>query len=121
MDSDDVTRHTQTRERRDEVVQGMSRRRARDEKNVFDDGEVDVRHADQAGPSTLRSGLDPEAEAEKGNGERMRGGTGVATEEDDPNAGQYVNYQIGFEYPRKESTARKGWGLHVLVSIPYST
>jgi len=90
MDSDDVTRHTQTRERRDEVVQGMSRRRARDEKNVFDDGEVDVRHADQAGPSTLRSGLDPEAEAEKGNGERMRGGTGVATEEDDPNAGQYV-------------------------------
>jgi hypothetical protein len=36
-------------------------------------------------------------------------------EEDPQDAGQYVNFQIGFSYARPESTKhRKGYGLHVL-------
>jgi hypothetical protein len=60
----------------------------------------------------------PEAEAQKGDGERRGGGRAeeeADVHEEDPNAGQYVNYQVGFEYTRTANTKRKGWGLHVLV------
>jgi hypothetical protein len=36
-------------------------------------------------------------------------------DEDNPLTGQYVNYQVGFEYHRRDSTKRKGYGLHVLA------
>lgn len=48
-------------------------------------------------------------------GARAFGGEGSETEQDDPNAGQYVNYQVGFEYQQpKKAEEKRGWGLHVL-------
>ena len=41
---------------------------------------------------------------------------GPDLEEDDSGAGQYVNYQVGFEY--KTASSKKGFGLHVLVGRP---
>jgi hypothetical protein len=50
-------------------------------------------------------------------GARAFGGQGGETDQDDPNAGQYVNYQVGFEYQQpKKAEEKRGWGLHVLVS-----
>lgn len=104
MDSDDVLRESQTRQRRDDVVHSISHRRAREAANPHDDGGV----VDEDAPIT------PATKGE--DGDRIIGGTGDTVEEDDPNSGQYVNYQVGFEYHRQEKTTRKGWGLHVLVS-----
>jgi hypothetical protein len=64
-----------------------------------------------------RDGMNPDAEAQMPDGDRHYGGVEGDVEEDDPNAGQYVNYQVGFEYEQpKEALNRRGWGLHVLVS-----
>jgi hypothetical protein len=63
-----------------------------------------------------RDGIDPDEEAQKADGDRHYGGTDGDVDEDDPNAGQYVNYQVGFEYEQpKEALERRGWGLHVLA------
>jgi hypothetical protein len=63
-----------------------------------------------------RDGMDPDEEAQKADGDRHYGGIDGDVDEDDPNAGQYVNYQVGFEYEQpKEALERRGWGLHVLA------
>ncbi len=121
--SNDVARQTQTRQMRDQVVQSITRRRVREARQSRDDGEAQdgieapmmAQHM-TSGASSSRTGENPVSEANKPDGERIIGAMGDSVEQDDPNAGQYVNYQIGFEYIRKESTHRKGWGLHVLVS-----
>jgi hypothetical protein len=54
-----------------------------------------------------------------------QGGPSVAAGDDegdeyeveDPNAGQYVNYQVGFRYDTTAATSRKGQGLHMLVRL----
>lgn len=62
--------------------------------------------------SDLRNG---EEEPVLMDGERRTGGVGGETDEDDPNSGQYVNFTVGFEYKRTESSRSKGFGLHVLA------
>ena len=54
-----------------------------------------------------RDGNDPHTEAQKPDGRRDVGGPDGDIEEDDPNSGQYVNYQVGFEYEQpKEALER---------------
>lgn len=93
VDSDDVTRQTAERQKRDKIVQAVSRRGSKDAAYIGDDGD------------TSNGGVEkPNKVLDK------------SLEDDDPDAGQYVNYQIGFEYVRSENTKKKGWGLHVVVS-----
>lgn len=74
------------------------------------------RTRDGAADTQPRDGRDPDTEATKPDGERVFGGEGEETEQDDPNSGQYVNYQVGFEYQQpKKASEKRGWGLHVLV------
>ncbi|WVQ72521.1 hypothetical protein IAR50_002078 [Cryptococcus sp. DSM 104548] len=65
--------------------------------------------------SPASRGEDAEIEKNKEDGTRKRGGWRDEVEEDDPDAGQYVNYQIGFEYKRSEEAMQKGKGLHCLA------
>ncbi|ODO05669.1 hypothetical protein I350_04728 [Cryptococcus amylolentus CBS 6273] len=65
--------------------------------------------------SPTSRGDDPDVEKDKEDGTRKRGGWRDEVEEDDPDAGQYVNYQIGFEYKRSEEAMQKGKGLHCLA------
>ena len=121
MDSDDVARQSSAMQRRDRVVHSVSRRRARETTNARDDGigEETPMMAEAVASGHLRSttGEDHEMEGPvEEDSEQIAGGLSGSVEEDDPNTGQYVNYQIGFTYVRKASTTRKGWGLHVLVS-----
>lgn len=57
-----------------------------------------------------------EDETDTFDGPRLHGGWDEAIGEEDPDAGQYVNYQVGFEYKRGEEAMQKGRGLHCLVN-----
>lgn len=57
-----------------------------------------------------------EDKADKFDGPRIHGGWDEEIDEEDPDSGQYVNYQVGFEYKRGAEATRKGRGLHCLVS-----
>lgn len=54
---------------------------------------------------------------------RLEGGVEDAKagemEQDDPNADQYVNFKIGFQYKRSDALAAKGRGLHMVVSLSW--
>lgn len=63
-----------------------------------------------------RSGDCVEDEADTFDGPRLHGGWDEEVDEEDPDAGQYVNYQVGFEYKRGAEAMQKGRGLHCLVS-----
>ncbi|KIR34026.1 C2 domain-containing protein [Cryptococcus deuterogattii MMRL2647] len=58
-----------------------------------------------------------EDETDTFDGPRLHGGWDEAIGEEDPDAGQYVNYQVGFEYKRGEEAMQKGRGLHCLAYI----
>lgn len=103
LDSDGLAELTNNMRKRDRILRRMPRRR-RTREGAADHGHVS------------RDGNDPFAEAQKPDGRRNVGGPDGDVEEDDPNSGQYVNYQVGFEYEQpKEALERRGWGLHVLV------
>jgi hypothetical protein len=105
LDSDGLAELTNNMRKRDRILRRMPRRR-RTREGAADHGHV------------YRDGNDPYAEAQKPDGVRDVGGPDGDIEEDDPNSGQYVNYQIGFEYEQpKEALERRGWGLHVLVRL----
>jgi hypothetical protein len=107
LDSEGMAELTQNMRKRDRILRKIPRRRRTRE------GATDVGHSGEV----LRDGDDPVAEAQKQDGSRHVGGPDGDVDEDDPNAGQYVNYQVGFEYQQpKEAHERRGWGLHVLVS-----
>lgn len=103
LDNEGMAELTEKMRKRDRILRRVPRRRRTRE------GAADRGH-------TSRDGLDPEAEAQKEDGDRHFGGVEGDVDEDDPNAGQYVNYQVGFEYEQpKEALKRRGWGLHVLA------
>ena len=53
-----------------------------------------------------------------GNGPGGTQGTGEDLEhEEEVDGGEFVNYQVGFEYRRPGSSKKHAWGLHVLVSL----
>lgn len=106
--------------KRDRILRRLTRQRAGGGESGSKYGEHHTSH-DAAGDrhvSKGRDGRDPEAEAQMEDGDRHIGGTGSEPlDEDDPSAGSYVNYQVGFEYKQpKEALKKRGWGLHVLVS-----
>lgn len=82
---------------------------------------VKGRHNDRPADTSSfkpRTGEDPALEAQQPDGERHRGGPdGMEVDAEDANVGQFVNYQVGFEYARSGPAKKKGWGLHVLVSL----
>ncbi|OCF32225.1 hypothetical protein I316_06139 [Kwoniella heveanensis BCC8398] len=115
---ENVAQEAQRRRKRDRILQKVSRRRQSGE---------GTEPADDHGGNSLsqdvpRKGLGPRgpedgvAADQVQDGERQAGGDGENDmDEDDPNAGQYVNYQIGFEYKRDHDAERKGRGLHCLA------
>ncbi|KAK8853111.1 hypothetical protein IAR55_003812 [Kwoniella newhampshirensis] len=108
--SDDVAREAQTRRKRDRILQKVSRGR-----NVprSEDGDHTPQHNGSGAVS--RDGQDNQGDAGVPDGERKHGGFGdTDMDEEDPNVGQYVNFQVGFEYTRNEDAKRKGRGLHCL-------
>ncbi|WVR00367.1 hypothetical protein IAU59_007510 [Kwoniella sp. CBS 9459] len=118
LGSENVAQEAQRRRKRDRILQRVSgRRQAADQTDHDNDGHQSISTRVPA------KGLGPrgEADAEMANhvqdGERQTGGgDGVNDmDEDDPNAGQYVNYQIGFEYKRDSDAEKKGRGLHCLA------
>lgn len=111
LDSEGLAELTTRMRKRDRVLRRVARRRR------TRDGATDTHHGhDGFNPRDAR---DPDLEATKPDGERAVGGEGGETEQDDPNSGQYVNYQIGFEYQQpKKASEKRGWGLHVLVCCP---
>jgi len=95
---------TEKMRKRDRILRRIPRRRR------TRDGTAD------RGGHMPRDGTDPDEEAQKSDGDRHYGGPDGDVDEDDPNAGQYVNYQVGFEYEQpKEAVKQRGWGLHVLA------
>jgi hypothetical protein len=97
-----VVQETERRRKRDMIVRALSKRRRNGQ------GAIDV---------------DVDALIESAGNDRTGDGRGATDhpidgrgEDQDENAGQYVNYQVGFEYKRTELAKRRGWGLHVLVS-----
>ena len=103
LDPDELANEAQKRRKRDRILQKVARRRT-------------TGGSTPNSPATATSAAMGRYEKHAGDGEK-KGFDGEETaDQDDPNAGQYVNYQIGFEYRRTESTKKKGWGLHVLVS-----
>lgn len=107
LDTEGMAEMTSNMRKRDRVLRRIPRRRRTRE------GAADTRDPPSTDPRDHR---DPESEALKEDGDRAIGGEGGETEQDDPNSGQYVNYQVGFEYQQpKKASERRGWGLHVLV------
>ncbi|ORY26686.1 hypothetical protein BCR39DRAFT_540429 [Naematelia encephala] len=115
LDSDTIEVEAGRRRKRDRILQGLSRRRLG--KSTQDPSTPTPIMADATDKANInsRSGKSAGEAAQTEDGERVRGGLGGDKEEDDPDAGQYVNFQIGFEYKRTESTRRRGWGLHMLA------
>jgi hypothetical protein len=106
LDSEGMAELTKNMRKRDRILRRVPRRRHTRE------GATESRTAGHV----PRDGTDPRVEAQKPGGSRTMGGTDGDVEEDDPNSGQYVNYQVGFEYQQpKEASEKRGWGLHVLV------
>ena len=97
LDANEVAIEAQKRRKRDFVLQRISKRR---------------RAASAASP---RTGQHTGDNVDSVNKEATGGGSAEDMEEEDGSIGQFVNYQVGFEYTRTESTKKKGWGLHVLV------
>nr|XP_019044279.1 hypothetical protein I302_07563 [Kwoniella bestiolae CBS 10118]OCF23209.1 hypothetical protein I302_07563 [Kwoniella bestiolae CBS 10118] len=100
---DEQAQEASRRRKRDRILQKVSRKRApMDDKNkIYGDDR-----------------LDQHEQRQDTNGERKHGGENNQDNElneDDPNAGQYVNYQIGFEYRRSRDAEKKGRGLHCLA------
>ncbi|OCF61231.1 hypothetical protein L486_00877 [Kwoniella mangroviensis CBS 10435] len=101
--ADEQAKEAVRRRKRDKILQRVSRKGApMDHQNKID-GSDDLRQHEQ----------------EQGvNGQRKHVGENNETfnmNEDDPNAGQYVNYQVGFEYRRSRDAEKKGRGLHCLA------
>ena len=110
MDSEDVAQEAGRRRKRERILRRAARRRRGTSQNPSLD------QSSTKADFVPRTGEDPTEESQIPDGGRHRGGPDIEMEQDDPNVGQFVNYQVGFEYDRVESTKRKGWGLHVLVS-----
>lgn len=72
----------------------------------------------QQGQPQTRSRDCLEDEEDRFDGPRIHGGWDEEIDEEDPDAGKYVNYQVGFEYKRGAEAMQKGRGLHCLVSSP---
>lgn len=116
LNPDEIASEAQKRRKRDRILQKVSRRRAM---HGSTPNSPATATSAATGRYVERGAGGPGEEAQVPDGDRVVGGNGEdAVEQDDPNAGQYVNYQVGFEYRRTESTEKKGWGLHVLVSHP---
>ena len=109
---EDIAEEATKRRKRDRILHRVSKRRGQggpSSSSASPDG---------YGPDFVhRTGEDPAEEAQLPDGDRHRGGPNLEMEQDDPDVGQYVNYQVGFEYRRTETANKKGWGLHMLVSI----
>lgn len=107
LDSDGMAELAHNMRKRDRILRRIPRRRHTRE------GAAETRTESHV----HRDGTDPASEARKADGARTMGGPDEEIEEDDPNSGQYVNYQVGFEYEQsKEASKKRGYGLHVLVS-----
>lgn len=100
----------------------MVLRRVHRRRNAGNEDAPEVQGGGVPGQGSKRDARDPAGEAEKEDGERKRGGAEGDGEmdEDDPNAGQFVNYQVGMEYLRTPTNEGRGWGLGCLVSPHYS-
>lgn len=116
VDSDTVAQESERRRKRDVILQKVNKRR-RKEGVPTNPGSSEEPGGYSAEDATKR-GDDPDVEKHKEDGDRTRGGAQMDEElnEDDPNTGHYVNYQVGFEYQRPEQAKKQGWGLHMLVS-----
>jgi hypothetical protein len=98
-----VVQETERRRKRNMIVRALSKRRRNGQ------GAIDV-DVDALMESSENDGT---GDGQRGATDHPIDGRG---EDQDENAGQYVNYQVGFEYKRTELAKRRGWGLHVLVS-----
>ncbi|WWD19525.1 hypothetical protein CI109_103986 [Kwoniella shandongensis] len=110
-ESDNFVREAESRRKRDKILQKVSRGR-----NVphSEDGDHTPQH--QGEGAVKRDGNDNLGDANLSDGDRKHGGFGATDmDEEDPNAGQYVNFQVGFEYKRNEDAKLKGRGLHCLA------
>ncbi|WWC91590.1 uncharacterized protein L201_006536 [Kwoniella dendrophila CBS 6074] len=116
MDREERAKEASQRRKRDRILQKVSRKRA----PMSDDNKIDQHQ--NPNPSSHGKAMDdaqsedPEPPKEV-NGDSKHGGHDEDDDldEDDPNAGQYVNYQVGFEYKRSKDAEKKGRGLHVLA------
>ncbi|WWD03589.1 hypothetical protein V865_001643 [Kwoniella europaea PYCC6329] len=101
--ADEQAKEAVRRRKRDRILQRVSRKRApMDSQNKIDGNDDLQQHEEKQGVY----------------GERKHGGQNdeaIDMNEDDPNAGQYVNYQVGFEYKRSRDAEKKGRGLHCLA------
>ncbi|WVR07786.1 hypothetical protein IAU60_004829 [Kwoniella sp. DSM 27419] len=115
-DSEDLAQETRKRRKRDRIIQKLSRRNM---SAPPEDEKKDVTRFEDAMPTKglgPRPGDDADIGSKVSDGERNAGGDGDDDlDEDDPNAGQYVNYQVGFEYKRNQDAQKKGRGIHVLA------
>jgi len=109
LNPDEVAYEADKRRKRDRILQKVSRR----QRHLSSPSSSSAAYSSGRG----NLGSSPHYDGPLDNGEDTQADHAMeGAEEDDPNAGQYVNYQVGFEYKRTETTKKKGWGLHVLVS-----
>ncbi|KAL7418323.1 hypothetical protein Q5752_006781 [Cryptotrichosporon argae] len=92
------------RRRRDLILSKLTGRRGQV-------GAVDTGGQAQAGQGKLSEERTEQRAAR--DRDEMRN-SGLGEDESDGAVGQYVNYQVGFEYERTAETQRKGYGLHML-------
>ncbi|OXC70676.1 hypothetical protein AYX13_00655 [Cryptococcus neoformans] len=114
----EVQDEVQKRRKRDRLLHKITHRvpdsPSTDHPETAQSPETNTTQQDQ--PQT-RSGDCLEDEADRFDGPRIHGGWDEEIDEEDPDAGQYVNYQVGFEYKRGAEAMQKGRGLHCLAYI----
>lgn len=112
VDAGEVKEETEKRRKRDRVLNRIRRRQNR-QMTHLEENEADPLDPRSQISQPIREGAPP------GLHSHVQTASGAAVDdeldEDNPLTGQYVNFQVGFEYHRRETTKRKGYGLHVLA------
>nr|XP_019010216.1 uncharacterized protein I206_04684 [Kwoniella pini CBS 10737]OCF48997.1 hypothetical protein I206_04684 [Kwoniella pini CBS 10737] len=108
FDTDERIQEASKRRKRDRILQKVSKKRP----PMVDGNKI---NQDQTlNPSQTGNSVDNE-ESGVTRDTHHHGEENSQGDEDDPNAGQYVNYQVGFEYRRTRDAEKKGRGLHCLA------
>lgn len=116
VDNDIVQVEAERRRRRDKVLRRVHRDSKENMKSPIGHeqsprkGAVPIRQPTSADLQAVQPQSDADNQTNTAGPEADTG----ELDEDDPLGGQYVNFQVGFEYKRPEHTKRKGYGLHVL-------
>nr|XP_018261000.1 uncharacterized protein I303_06717 [Kwoniella dejecticola CBS 10117]OBR83158.1 hypothetical protein I303_06717 [Kwoniella dejecticola CBS 10117] len=108
FDTDEMAKEAGRRRKRDRILQKVSRKRP-----PMSDGNK-IKQDQNTNPPEFSERIDSTQQASDG-ARRQGGQDDDEVDGDDPNAGQYVNYQVGFEYRRTRDAEKKGRGLHCLA------